>query len=570
MTMDHLETSPPAVVRPSAELQRDLLQAVIALSSHLDLSSVLQEFVETGARLTGARYAAIGVLDAYGETAAFIHTGIRPEIVEALGHPPRGYGVLGAIPNHDVLRLTDLTQHADFGGFPPGHPAMHSFLGVPVRVQDRIYGRLYLSEKDGGFTEEDEATVRLLATAAAVAIENSQAYGLARDRERWLRVEQEITTTLLSGTEEEEALEMIAALVRQVADADTAIIVLPSLGDTWVMEIVDGAGADEFIGTVMPPDGRAMTVLRDGQGTIIDSLSRTPVLRIPPMRHFGPALYAPMQAKGRGIGVLILLRREDRPPFVQSDLKTAESFAGQAALALVLAEARHAQDVAALLDERARIARDLHDLAIQQLFATGMQLEAARNAAKAGRHEPVKLTALLEAALASVDDSVRQIRTIVRSLRDPDENVSLVERLRREASLARSGLGFAPSLLVDVDGEPCGSSEENPAAAEAIDARIDADLADDVVAVVREGLANSARHARASSVRVQVSVTGSGPSGNVVVTVEDDGSGVPPTSTRRSGLDNLEARARRHGGNFWLRPGADESGSLLTWQTPLN
>jgi signal transduction histidine kinase len=555
---------------PEPGLQRDLLTAVIALASHLDLSTVLQEFVETGARLTGARFAAIGVLDAYGETAAFIHTGMAPEVVEALGHPPRGYGVLGAIPNHDVLRLDDLTQHPDFGGFPAGHPPMRSFLGVPVRVHDRVYGRLYLSEKPNGFTREDEGTVRLLANAAAVAIENSQTYGLARDRERWLRVEQEITTRLLSGADEEEALEMIAARVRQVADADTAIIVLPSLGDTWVMEIVDGEGADEFIGTVMPPDGRAMTVLREGQGTIVDSLSRTRVLRVAPMRRFGPALYAPMHAKGRGIGVLILLRREDRPPFVQSDLKTAESFAGQAALALVLAEARHAQDVAALLDERARIARDLHDLAIQQLFATGMQLEAARQATRAGRHEPVKLAALLESALASVDDSVRQIRTIVHSLRDPDDNVSLVERLRREASLARAGLGFAPSLLIDVDGQPCSSAEENAEAAEAMDARIDADLADDVVAVVREGLANSARHARASSVRVQVSVTGYGPRGSVVVTVEDDGSGVPATSTRRSGLDNLDARARRHGGSCSIRAGQDGTGSLLTWQAPLN
>ncbi len=571
MTMDHLQPGrPSAPDEADAGPQRALLQAVIALSSHLELAGVLQEFVETGARLTGAHYAAIGVLDAYGETSAFVHTGMSPETVKALGHPPRGYGVLGAIPNHDVLRLDDLTQHPDFGGFPAGHPTMREFLGVPVRVRHRVYGRLYLAGKNGGFTPEDEGTVRLLAAAAAVAIENSQTYEFARDRERWLRVEQEITTTLLSGAEEEEALEMIAARVRQVANADTAIIVLPSLGDTWVMEIVDGEGADEFIGTVMPADGRAMTVLREGQGTIIDSLSRTRVLRIPPMRRFGPALYAPMQAKGRGIGVLILLRREDRPPFVQSDLKTAESFAGQAALALVLAEARHAQDIAALLDERARIARDLHDLAIQQLFATGMQLEAARNAARAGRHEPVKLTALLEAALASVDDSVRQIRTIVRSLRDPDENVSLVERLRREASLARTGLGFAPSLLVDVDGEPCGSSQENPEAAEVIDARIDADLADDVVAVVREGMANSARHARASSVRVQVSVTGSGPRGSVVVTVEDDGSGVPATSTRRSGLDNLDTRARRHGGSCSMRPGPDGTGSLLTWQAPLN
>jgi signal transduction histidine kinase len=313
-----------------------------------------------------------------------------------------------------------------------------------------------------------------------------------------------------------------------------------------------------------------MTVLRGGQGVIVDSLSRSRVLRVPAMRRFGPALYAPMQANGRGIGVLILLRREDRPPFVPSDLTTAESFAGQAALALVLAEARHSQDVAALLDERARIARDLHDLAIQQLFATGMQLEAARNAVRHGEHHPVKLAAVLESALASVDDSVRQIRSIVHALRDPDADVALVERLRREASLARAGLGFAPSLLISVDGRIAETHEEEADLAATIDARVDADLADDVVAVVREGMANAARHARASSVFVRVSVDGAGRTGLVHITVEDDGGGVDPGTTRRSGLDNLAARARRHGGSCSLTPGPEGAGSVLVWQAPLN
>lgn len=548
--------------------ERDLLDAVLALASHLDLPTVLQQFVVTAARLTGARYGALGVLDAYGATSTFVHTGMRPEDVAALGHPPRGHGVLGAIPAHDVLLLDDLTRHPDFGGFPVGHPPMRSFLGAPVRLHERVYGRLYLAEKPGGFTERDAATVEMLADAAAVAIDNSQTYSSARDRERWLRVEQEITTTLLSGAEEEEVLEMIAARVREVADADAAIIVLPSVGGRWVMEIVAGGDADEFLGTVMPPDGRAMTVLRDGQGVIVDSLSRSRVLRVPAMRRFGPALYAPMQAKGRGIGVLILLREQDRTPFVETDLTTAESFAGQAALALVLAEARHAEDVGTLLDERARIARDLHDLAIQQLFATGMQLESARSAVRAGEHNPRKLAAVLEAALAGVDDSVRQIRSIVHALRDPDANEALVERLRREASLARSGLGFAPSLVIELDGRLC-AEDDDSAVAEEIAARVDADLADDVVAVVREGMANAARHARASSVFVHVSVTGQGASGKVHVTVEDDGAGVDPRSSRRSGLENLATRARRHGGWCALSSGEADEGSRLEWNVPL-
>jgi signal transduction histidine kinase len=197
-----------------------------------------------------------------------------------------------------------------------------------------------------------------------------------------------------------------------------------------------------------------------------------------------------------------------------------------------------------------------------------MQLEAARNDARAGRHEPVKLAAVLESALAGVDDSVRQIRSIVQSLRDPDVTGSMVERLRRETSLARAGLGFAPSLVIEVDGH--GTPDDDPAVADVVDARIDADLADDVVAVVREGLANSARHARAASVFVRVRVRGAGPEGGVEVSVEDDGSGVDPGSDRRSGVENLAARARRHGGWCSLEPGPGGHGTLLRWGAPLN
>lgn len=577
---------------PVAASESDLLQAVIALASHLDLATVLQEFVETGARLTGARYAAIGVLDDRGETSTFVHTGMDEAVVAALGHPPRGHGVLGAIPADAALLLDDLTQHPDFGGFPAAHPPMHTFLGAPVRVQEQVYGRLYLAEKDGGFTKHDAASVRMLATAAAVAIENSQTYETARDRERWLRVEQEITTKLLSGVEEEEALELIAARLRKVSDADTAIIVLPSVGGRWVMEIVDGEDSAELLGTVMPPEGRAMTVLRTGEGVVVDSLARAPVVRIPPLRRFGPALYAPMRARGRGIGVLVLLRREGRQPFDASDLYTAESFAGQAALALVLAEARHAQDVAALLDERARIARDLHDLAIQQLFATGMQLEAARRVTRSDQEDPARLAAIIESALAGVDDTVRQIRQIVRSLRDPDALVPLAERLYREASLARSGLGLAPSLVVEVDGLRWDRSGDakGPDVAGMLQSSVEDDLADDVVAVVREGFANAARHAGASAVEVRVTVTRSERGGRLEVVVEDDGVGPDPASTRRSGLENLAARARKHGGSSELRPGrssgsGDRSGegsgegsgsgrmtrkgSMLVWRVPL-
>jgi len=203
----------------------------------------------------------------------------------------------------------------------------------------------------------------------------------------------------------------------------------------------------------MPEHGRAWTVMTEGHGLLTPSLSASRNVKVEQMRAFGPAMFAPLQTSGRGVGVLILLRRVGSLPFEESDLTTAESFASQAALAFVLAEARHAQDIAALLDERERIARDLHDMAIQQLFATGMQLETVRRRAARGV-DPSELTSIVEEALDNVDASVRQIRKIVHALRDPDAATGVVERLRREASLARTGLGFAPSLVVTLDGSP--------------------------------------------------------------------------------------------------------------------
>lgn len=565
----------------------DLLRAALDLASDLDLPAVLQRFVNASAELTGAAYGAINVLDASGRSTAFLHTGVDEEVATLLGRPPHAIGVLSAIPAHGTLRLADLTQHATFQGFPEHHPAMTSFLGTTVRVRDLVYGYLYLADKPGGFTDADDEIVAHLGAAAAVAIRNAQLFAEADRRERWLRAGQEITTMLLSGAEQEDVLARVAVASREVAGADTAALVLPGIGDSLVMEIVDGVGAQELLGTVMPRDGRAHTVLRDGIGLVVDSMSRARAMRVRAMKQFGPALYAPMRAESGAVGVLILLRRVGQPDFAPSDLATAESYAAQAALALLLAEARHAQDLAALLDERERIARDLHDLAVQQLFATGMQLESVRFRAADGI-APAELTGIVEEALDNVDASVRQIRSIVHALRDPDDSAPLTERLRREASLARTGLGFAPSLVVTVDGRVVdapvvddaaddagpglpGAGTDHEAARDAVvlDDRVGQDMADDLVAVVREGLSNAARHARATAVTVRVSLRGRATGGTVTVEVEDDGNGVPPDRERRSGTDNLAARARRHGGTFSLGRPALGRGTLLTWQVPL-
>lgn len=548
-------------------MNEQLLAAALELTSRLDLPVVLQQFVDTAAQISGARYAALAVLDHRGDTVLFVHHGIDEATERVLGHPPRGTGVLGEIPTHGVLLLEEISDHPRFGGWPAGHPPMHTFLGLPLRINEQVFGRLYLADKAGGFTAEDAAGVDLLAKAAGIAIANSRMYGQARARERWLAVSQLITTTLLEGTDEEEVLQLIAQQVRDVADADTCVIVLPSVGDIWACEIADGKLASELIGIEFPPEGRALTVLREGVGVIVDSLAKAYPMRVPQLRSFGPAMYAPMLVRGTGRGVIILLREPGRPEFEDADLMMAEGLAKQAALALELAAARHAKDVASLFAERQRIGRDLHDLAIQQLFAAGMQLNGARRRL-VDRGED-DLAAIVERGLEAVDDSVRQIRSIVHSLREPDDAVVLVERLRREASIGRTALGFAPSLVIGLDGAIVDAGPSNEALVDELESRVGADIADDLVAVVREGLSNAARHAHATSVQVRVTVAGRGPRGTVRVEVEDDGVGTDPEGARRSGLANLAARARQHGGTCRLEETARSRGTHLVWEVPL-
>lgn len=527
-----------------------ILRAVLDLTGQLDLPDVLQDLVDSAARLTAAPHAALAVLDNAGDISVCLHAGTP------VGDSSVENKVLEAIPTdgHVLLEALD--------GVP-----VRSLLGVPVRLHHQVFGKLFVAGKSGDFTATDVQTITLLAQAGGVAIANARVYAQSRNRERWMQVSQAITTTLLEGTEEEEALQMIAQQVRDVADADTCLIVLPSVADTWACEIVDGARASELIGIEFPPNGRALTVLREGVGVIVDSLHRANPMRVPQLREFGAAMYAPMMVRGTGLGVIILLRAVGRPEFESTDLMMAESLALQVALGLQLAEARHSEDLSNLLAERQRIGRDLHDLAIQQLFATGMQLDGTRQKLNAAGRED--LAGLFEDALVSVDESVRQIRSIVRSLREPEEAVLLAERLRREASIGRTALGFAPSLVLRVDDTVIDESADHTALLDAFDARIDSHIADDLVAVVREGLSNAARHAHASSVQVRIVVSGSGVSGNVVVEVEDDGVGMPSTQTRRSGLDNLAARARGHHGTFLLTSLGSGRGSLLSWLVPL-
>lgn len=539
---------------------KNIIDSLLSVTSHLDLHSVLGEIVAAASKLTGAEYAAIGVLDSAGHIDPFVTHGVSERTRELLAHPS-GVGVLGAIPAQGALVLNDLTAHPDFRGFPEGHPPMRSFLGVPILIGSQAYGRLYVAEKVGGFNDEDVEHMHMLASAAAIAVQNSTLYDEARTREKWLQAGQDITSAMLHAPEIEDALALVASRIRQVAEADTACLVLPGMHGQWLIELVDGANARELLGITMPTDGRARQVIASGTGLIVDSLSRARTLRVPEFGAYGPALYAPLVADGNSLGVIILLRHRGAAEFTPTELTIAEAIGAQAALALKLSEARAAKDLAALMEERARIGRDLHDLAIQQLFATGLQLTKAVEAIT----DP-DVKAGLSEALDGVDDSVRQIRAIVRTISTEDDSEPLLERLQREASLARTGLGFAPSLILTFVGDdgaeiPGLSAEDQGAQLEDMYARLADPLADDLVAVVREGLANAARHAQASAVHVRLIVAPS----SITVEVEDDGVGISEVRARNSGLANLGSRATRHDGEFHLSRIGEGGGSLLTW-----
>ena len=552
---------------------RALLDATIQLSSTLDLREALQTFVDASCTLTGAKMGALSVLDNWGETSLLISHGIPDEDLQRVDDAEWLHALLDQVPYKGSLILNDpRAELAEREITLPDPSPITNFMGRSLKIKGQVFGRLFLMDKVGGFGDADASIVRVLSRAAGAAIENADRYAESQNRERWIAASQELTTTMLEGADEEEALDLIAKTVREVSTSDTAVIVLPSVGDTWACEIADGWHADEMLGLVFPPQGRAMSVLHEGTGMIVDSLARAQTMRLPQFHQFGPALYAPLRARGETTGVLILLRRVGGEEFTASDLPLAESLASQATLALELASARHAEDVANLLDERARIARDLHDFAIQQLFAAGMRLDAARASTGADGSDPAKVSAALDDSLALVDEAVRQIRAIVHDLREPDQEVGVVERVRRETSLSRNVLGFAPSLLVSLDGHALNAVDDpdgEDVAIHEIDARIDPDIADDVVAVVREGLSNIARHAQATAASVSVDVGGFGTAGTVAITVADDGVGIDPDHQRTSGLGNLAARARRHGGTFDIGPGIDDAGSSIVWTAPL-
>jgi len=527
---------------------RGLLEAVVAVGSQLDLEVVLRRIVEAAIDLVDARYGALGVIGESGSLAEFIPVGLSEDEIAHIHHWPEGRGLLGElITNPQALRLADIADHPRSFGFPDGHPPMRSFLGVPVRIREEVFGNLYLTQKRGGgqFDEEDEVVVVALAAAAGVAIENARLYEEARRRQRWLQASAEVTRRLLSGAEPGEVLDMVTQQVLEMSGADLAVLALPENGRReLVIRHAAGLDADQARGLALPPGSLSAHVLATGEPVSVAEFSQdervAAVARA--AMSLGPATVFPLGGSGNVRGVLTVGRRPGSMPLAPAAAEMVESFAAQAGIALELAEVRRdAEQVTVLLD-RERIARDLHDLVVQRLYATGMSLQGAMPLIT--RPEA---SDRVSRAVDALDETIREIRTAIFALQVP-LNTSRAGTREQILDISREmtePLGFAPSLSLNGDLD-----------------RVPADIAEQMLVALREALANAARHARASHVQVTIEA---GP--DLVLVVTDNGTGMTG-STRRSGLANLAERAVQLGGTVQFGP-ADDAGTELRWKVPL-
>jgi len=527
-----------------------LLEAVVSVGSNLDLEVVLRRIVEAATELVSARYGALGVIGADGGLAEFIPVGLNEAQIAAIDHWPEGRGLLGElITNPQPLRLADISGHPRSFGFPRGHPPMVSFLGVPVRIRDEVYGNLYLTEKRDGrqFDEEDEAIVVALAAAAGVAIENARLYEDARRRQRWLQASAEVTRRLLSGAEPAEVLDLVTQQVLQMSGAELAVLALPQAGrGELVIRHAAGQDADMAAGLVLPEGSLSSEVYASGEPVTVDDFSRDD--RVAPVARermpLGPAVVFPLGGPGNVRGVLTVGRHPGAMPLTNAATEMIGSFAAQAGVALELADARRDAEQVTMLQDRERIARDLHDLVIQRLYATGMSLQGALPLI--ARPE---VADRVTRAVDAMDDTIGEIRSAIFALqaRQDIKQPAFSKRILDVASEMTGPLGYAPSLSLS----------------SGLDDKVPAEIGDQALHVLREALSNAARHARAS--RVDVSVHAGA---DLIVTVSDDGTGMG-SAGRRSGLANLAERARQLGGTLQVGP-AGERGTELRWQVPLN
>lgn len=529
-------------VMAGRERLRLLLDEVVSIGSGLDLRETLERIVRAACDLSGARYGALGVIGPDRELTDFITHGIDPETHARIGALPRGRGVLGRLIDEPwPIRLPDITRDERSYGFPPHHPPMHTFLGVPVRVRDTVFGNLYLTEKSGGalFTEDDERLVVALSVAAGIAIDNAQLYETAGRRQRWLEASAEIGAMLLGDNDDPAAaLHLVADRARELSGGEVALVLLADEDVTRLtVEVVAGTGVGDILGATLPIRGSRFAGLTAGEISIVDDLADAADWPVPV--ETGPCLLVSLPGRSQLFGALVVAY--DRAAMSDPDVSLVEMFAGQAALALERARSEQQRQLLAILSDRERIARDLHDLVVQRLFAAGTQLLTAdRITVKPEVHRRIG------AVIDDLDNTIRDVRATIFQLRGGDTD-DLRGEVRRLAADARHGLGFDPRLSIDGPLDTLVVGEARAA----------------LLAVLREALSNATRHSAATDLSVDIRAAPDA----VTLRVTDNGRGIGG-AVRSGGLRNMADRATELGGACEITDNQPH-GTVITWRVPL-
>ncbi|MER7854451.1 GAF domain-containing protein [Streptomyces bacillaris] len=483
-----------------------LLEAVLSIGSDLGLRATLQQIVDTATTLTGARHGALGVLEPDDDrTEALYRTGMteaeRHSVDRLLpehraGLPTEAEAGTGAEAKEEAAAETGAGAGAEArGGEPAGAPAP-AYLVAPIQVHTELFGHLCLAGKSSGpFTETDRALLHVLASQAGIAIGNARLYESARQRERWIEGAAAVTTALLTGTNAADALMTVAESARVLAGASAGVILQPT--EEGGMEIVTASTLDDpagIVGTTIAPGSPVLVQLLGGEPVFIDDSATDPRMTTDVRSRFGPSMMLPLQSGGRLIGTLALPRRRGAPPYTAVDRLLATQFASQAALALVMADAQADREQLAVYEDRDRIARDLHDLVVQRLFATEMMLESTRRRAtgegEAGEGEAGEL---IGRAVDELDSTIQEVRTAIFALQQPPAEAPSTFRGRvlRETGGASALLGFPPS--VHFTG--------------AVDALVGEATGRELLAALRKALAAAHRRPGVSAIEVEVDAT---------------------------------------------------------------
>ena len=522
-----------------------LVEAMLVVTSGLELDVTLRTIVHTAIELVDASYGALGVRGEDHVLVEFIYEGIDEETRHQIGPLPSGRGVLGVlIDDPKPIRLQDISHHPASVGFPSHHPPMRTFLGVPVRTRDKVFGNLYLTDKTNGqpFSEDDEVLVQALAAAAGIAVDNARLYEQSQARQSWIAATRDIATELLSGTDPTTVFRLVAAEALKLTDAQGILVAVP-VDPVAFSDDVDELVVVETAGVV--PHGAAVAAI-PVTGTEIGQayLDRTPrrvdgsELGVPGLA--GPAMVLPLRATDTVAGVMVALRGEYTRPFTAEQLEMMAAFADQAALAWQLASSQRRMRELDVLADRDRIARDLHDHVIQRLFAVGLSLQGTIPRARSGEVQ--------ERLAASVDDLQAVIQDIRTAIFDLHGSQAGTTRLRQR--------------LDEVISQFAGAGLHTTAQFVGPLSVVDSALADHAEAVLREAVSNAVRHSGATELMVRVKVDD-----DLSIEVADNGRGITGPVTE-SGLVNLRDRAAQSGGQLTVE-NRSGGGTSLHWTAPL-